>query len=165
MAYVVARHNGRFEIRESEHTAKGPRARTLAGFRVLTDAVLTRAAKKALRRFDIEAVIASAERAKAPIDLSKRAERGARRDREMDRDAFVHASRRMAAITSSPRARESSRKDAGEALIELLGFADAVARSRPAPPRRPLAFPVLGRLVEGRGHLASGHPPASDPAA
>lgn len=160
MAYVVARRNGRFEIRESQHTAKGPRARTLAGFRVLTDAILARAEGKALRLFDAESVVASAEKAKAPIELSKRATPGGRRHGEMDREAFVRASRKMAAITASPRPAES-RKDAGEALIELLGFADAVARSRPAPPRKPLAFPVLARLVERRRNTAGGRPPTS----
>ena len=40
MAYVVARPKGRFEIRESVHTPKGPRARSLANFPELTDDVL-----------------------------------------------------------------------------------------------------------------------------
>ena len=40
MAYVVARPRGRFEIRESVHTPKGPRARSLANFAHLTDEVL-----------------------------------------------------------------------------------------------------------------------------
>ena len=42
MAYVVERRSGHWEIRESVHTAAGPRARTLATFRMLTDEVLER---------------------------------------------------------------------------------------------------------------------------
>jgi hypothetical protein len=38
----------------------------------------------------------------------------------------------------------------GEALIDLLGFADAVRESQPPRPSRPLAFPALGRLLESR---------------
>jgi hypothetical protein len=40
--------------------------------------------------------------------------------------------------------------DPGAALIDLLGFADAVTRSQPPRPRGPLEFPVLSRLVESR---------------
>jgi hypothetical protein len=40
--------------------------------------------------------------------------------------------------------------DPGAALIDLLGFADAVTSSRPARPFEPLEFPVLARLVEDR---------------
>ena len=39
--------------------------------------------------------------------------------------------------------------DPGAALIDLLGFADAVTRSQPPRPFAPLEFPVLSRLVEG----------------
>jgi len=38
--------------------------------------------------------------------------------------------------------------DPGAALIDLLGFADAVTASQPARPSEPLAFPVLSRLAE-----------------
>jgi hypothetical protein len=40
--------------------------------------------------------------------------------------------------------------DPGAALIDLLGFVDAVARAQPARPDRPLEFPVLARLVAER---------------
>jgi len=40
--------------------------------------------------------------------------------------------------------------DPGAALIDLLGFADAVTHNRPARPFQPLEFPVLSRLVENR---------------
>ncbi len=59
MAYVVARPRGRFEIRESVHTPKGPRARSLANFAHLDDEVLDRARRRASRPFDTEAVRAA----------------------------------------------------------------------------------------------------------
>lgn len=52
MAFVVKRADGRFEIRESFVTPAGPRARTLAPFRVLTDEVIERARSLARRPFD-----------------------------------------------------------------------------------------------------------------
>jgi hypothetical protein len=84
MAYVVARHdnpppgatrlgpksrpNGRprvpgatrYEIRESVSTPAGPRARTLATFRVLTADVIAEAARRAQRPFDADKVGARA---------------------------------------------------------------------------------------------------------
>ena len=61
---------------------------------------------------------------------------------------FVESSRRIALTLE--RAPESGRVDPGAALIDLLGFADAVTRGRPARPFEPLAFPVLRDLVEHR---------------
>jgi hypothetical protein len=46
--------------------------------------------------------------------------------------------------------------DPGAALIDLLGFADAVTRNQPPRPAAPLEFPVLSRLVAGR--RGSPHP-------
>lgn len=66
MAFVVARRDGRFEIRESISTSAGPRARTLAGFRVLSDDVLRDAGRRAQRPFDPEKVRARARALKAP---------------------------------------------------------------------------------------------------
>jgi hypothetical protein len=148
MAYVVARPKGRFEIRESLHTPNGPRARSLAGFDVLTDAVLAKAARRAERTFDAEAVLASGCRAGAPTTVNVGGE---------DNDArrsFVEASRRMARALQRPSALRPV--DPGTALIDLLGFADAVTRNQPPRPPAPLEFPVLSRLVERRG--ASPHP-------
>ncbi len=53
MAYLVRRSADRWEIRESQATAKGPRSRTLAGFTgPLTDQVLRRAEARARRPLD-----------------------------------------------------------------------------------------------------------------
>jgi hypothetical protein len=146
MAYVVARRKGRFEVRESLHTPDGPRARSLAGFDVLTDAVLAKAARRAQRPFDVGAVLASGRRAGAPATV------GAGRKLDASPRRFVEASRRMARALQRPPADRSV--DPGAALIDLLGFADAVTRSRPARPFEPLEFPVLGRLVEDRNRVA-----------
>jgi hypothetical protein len=142
MAYVVARPKGRFEIRESLHTPDGPRARSLAGFGVLTDAVLAKAARRAQRPFDVRTVLASGRRAGAPVTV------GAGGEADDSRGRFVESSRRMArALQRSPALRPV---DPGAALIDLLGFADAVTRNQPPRPPAPLEFPVLSRLVEDR---------------
>jgi hypothetical protein len=141
MAYVVARPKGRFEIRESLHTPDGPRARSLAGFDILSDTVLAKAARRAQRPFDAERVLASGRRAGAPTTVDAGAEANAR-------GRFVDASRRMARVLQRPPALRPV--DPGAALIELLGFADAVTHNQPPRPPMPLEFPVLLRLVEGR---------------
>ncbi len=168
MAYVVGRRSGRFEIRESVHTARGPRSRTLAGFDVLDGEVLARAAARAQRPFDADSVLCSAQRAGAPMtaqaptadrdpasadsailstDSTAGLERSASRKASTGR--FLAASSRMA--RSLRRAPSSERMSPGEALIDLLGFADAVRASQPPMPARPLAFPAIGRLVQSRG--------------
>jgi hypothetical protein len=151
MAYVVARRSGRFEIRESLHTAKGPRSRTLAGFSVLSDDVLSAAARRAQRPFDSDAVLRSARRAGARVQVARS---GASRAR----DRFLAGSESMAASVSRPPA-NAVRRDAGATLLELLGFADMVRAGQPPRPRERLAFPVLARLAERAPVLASAHRP------
>jgi hypothetical protein len=143
MAYVVGRPKGRFEIRESVHTPAGPRARSLAGFDVLTDEVLAKAARRAQRPFDLEAVLVSGRRAGAPSTVGDD-----RRASESSRSRFVETSRRMALALQRPPVTRSL--DPGAALIDLLGFAEAVTRSQPARPFEPLEFPALARLVQER---------------
>ncbi|HEY3758481.1 MAG TPA: hypothetical protein VGL37_01870 [Solirubrobacteraceae bacterium] len=149
MAYVVARRSGRFEIRESLHTAKGPRARTLAGFAVLSDDVLATAARRAQRPFDADAVLRSGRRAGARVQV-------ARSGSSRVRDRFLAGSQNMTASVSRPPT-NAARSDAGAALLELLGFADMVRAGQPPRPREPLAFPVLGRLTKPQPVLASAH--------
>lgn len=139
MAYVVARPKGRFEIRESVHTPKGPRARSLANFAHFSDEVLDRARRRASRPFDAEAVRAAAARVaeQAPAPIPRHEQRETRQ--------FVEASRRMARSLERVPA-PSERQDPGDALIGLLGF---VARVKPYGPARapePLEFPPLARL-------------------
>ncbi len=52
MEFVVKRPERRFEIRESESTPRGPRARTLVTFRELTDEVLDVAAERSRGSLD-----------------------------------------------------------------------------------------------------------------
>ena len=68
---------------------------------------------------------------------------------------FVESSRRMAlTLGQAPAARQTN---PGAALIDLLGFADAVTRGQPARPFEPLAFPVLRKLVDDRREAAGMH--------
>jgi hypothetical protein len=147
MAYVVARRGGRFEVRESLYTASGPRSRTLAGFGVLTEEILTVAARRAQRPFDREAVIGSARRAGARVQIVTS---GARRAQ----DRFLAGSRRMASALGQPPP-SRARADPGVALLELLGFADVVAAGQPPRPFAPLAYPALAHLASRRPALAS----------
>lgn len=70
MAYVTSRKNGTWELRESISTPAGPRSRTLASFRTLSDEVLRHAEARATKPLDSTAVRAAAQRAGAPIDLA-----------------------------------------------------------------------------------------------
>jgi hypothetical protein len=151
MAYVVARPKGRFEVRESLHTSKGPRARSLVGFDVLTDEIVATAAGRASRPFDAAAVIASGRRAGATVTAEAGAAGGVRGSAKR----FVEASRRMALSMQRPPSSKST--DPGAALIDLLGFADAVAAGQPVRPFEPLSFPVMCRLVEKRRAAAHQH--------
>ncbi len=170
MAYVVARRNGRFEVRESLHTPKGPRAHTLASFAVLTDEILATAAARAERPFNVHAVLASGRRAGAPVLATIGAEgsaeagkaasarsggTGAEPQASGSASRFVESSRRMAlTLRQTPATRWTA---PGAALIDLLGFADAVTRGQPARPFEHLTFPVLRELVEHRRGAAGIH--------
>lgn len=146
MAFVVPRRGGRFEIRESIHTEAGPRARSLASFAVLTEAVLTKAARRSSRPFDREAVVASAIRVGArTVDVERAAGASMSRTEPVD---FVHAARRFA--SQSAHGPRPLSMDPGVALEQLLRFADEVRRTSPPHEIEPEAFPVL----------SSGTPPA-----
>ena len=146
MAYVVARPKGRFEIRESVHTPKGPRARSLANFGELDDEVLARARQRASRPFDPDAVRAAARAAAAhesqpnPIP----------RHQLPETRQFVEASRRMAAALESRPRPAGSTRDPGDALIDLLGLVAQVGAFRPPRGPEPLRFPPLARLRAAR---------------
>ncbi len=142
MAYVVARPKGRFEIRESVHTPRGPRARSLAGFTQLTDEVLAAASRRAIRPFDAEAVRASAARAASPTP----------RHRSPEMQHFVESSRRMATAleTRPPRTASAGDREPGDALIDLLDVVAQVSAFGPPRAREPLRFPPLARLRAAR---------------
>jgi hypothetical protein len=146
MAYVVARPKGRFEIRESVHTPKGPRARSLANFSRLTDAVLVTAAQRATRPFDAASVRAAADRAATAAPPPPPSEGTGAND--PGRKRFVESARRMArSLEPGP---QQKRTDPGDALIDLLGFVAQIAPFRPDRPPEPLRFPPLARLRAAR---------------
>jgi hypothetical protein len=70
MAYMTARQNGTWEIRESTSTPDGPRSRTLASFRTLSDEVIDHARARAEKPLSAEDIRAAARRAGAPVDLA-----------------------------------------------------------------------------------------------
>ncbi len=70
MAYVVRRPGGRWEVRQSYSSDAGPRARTLATFKLLTPLVIERAARKAKTPMDTDRLIRSARRAGVEFERS-----------------------------------------------------------------------------------------------
>ena len=151
MAYVVARPKGRFEIRESVHTPKGPRARSLANFAVLSDEVLERARSRARRPFDVEAVRAATERAvvgRHEVPETQTAGGAAAtvpRHEQPQTRQFVEAARRM--VRSLERLpKPEDRRDPGDALLDLLELVAISAASRSPRPPEPLGFPLLADL-------------------
>ena len=162
MAYVVARPRGRFEIRESVHTPKGSRARSLASFTELSDEVLGKAGQRASQPFDADAVRASAARAGVPPRRHRQAEmqepempKPETRKAEMQKaemQKFVESSRRMAAAleTRPGGAGSSPSRDPGDALIDLLDLVSQVSAFGPARRPEPLRFPPLARLRAAR---------------
>lgn len=139
MAYVVARPRGRFEIRESVHSPKGPRARSLANFATLTDDVLERARRRATRPFDAEAVRKAVRKATATVP----------RHEQPETQRFVEATRRMArSLERLPQ--PAARRDPGDAFIDLIDVVANVAAFAPTRPLEPLRFPPLARLRAAR---------------
>ena len=143
MAYVVARPKGRFEIRESVHTPKGPRSRSLANFSNMTDAVLATAGRRATRPFDPDAVRAAAIRTVATRTAAN-----------PTMGEFVASSRRMArSLEPRPRAL-AQRSDPGDSLIDLLGFVAQVKAFQSPRVPEPLLFPPMARLAAERATRA-----------
>jgi hypothetical protein len=156
MTYVVARHRQRaptYEIRESELTDRGPRARSLATFRVLDDGVLARARARALRPFDPAAVLASAQRVGAPVEVADPAERQARALLAEIVKGTPPAPA-LAALLRSELTTAYVPTDSVEAMVPWVGatVTDRAVALRdlldlgdklPARPRPPLAFPRI----------------------
>jgi hypothetical protein len=152
MAYVVAKANGMFEIRESHATTRGPRSRTLASFRTLTPETLEKAAARASKPLDAEKVRIAAQRkgallASSASDMAAAAllaelEQGRRPRASLTRllrEALAGTAGRLnsnaaaaaAWIGSTPQRR-------GEALRDLLLLVDSLPGGRRADrPRFP----------------------------
>lgn len=67
MAFIVATKRGNFEIRESHHTASGPRSRTLATFSELDEATIEKACARADKPLSADALRTAALRAGAQV--------------------------------------------------------------------------------------------------
>ncbi|HTK17037.1 MAG TPA: hypothetical protein VL769_11640 [Acidimicrobiia bacterium] len=147
MAFLVARKDGRFEIRESVATQAGPRARTLASFRELDDDVLDRAAANARRGFDRAAIQERAAQLAVPRNTD-RASRAARtliaelRQGRRPAPGLVRLLRDELPADSRPtpdtieQAHEwigKTDRERGDAVVDLLNFGGAFPRRERAP--------------------------------
>jgi hypothetical protein len=142
MAFVVPTKRGEFEIRESRSTPKGPRSRTLATFKELSDEVIAKAREKAAKPPDAEELRDAARRAGAtiaaePIDSAARkliAElgKGERLDRGLRRlllDLLAEDAKPRSAGDASHSVAEwmaATPEERGRALVDLLLLADAL---------------------------------------
>ncbi len=161
MAFVVPTRGGRFEIRESQSTPKGPRSQTLASFTELSDQVIEKARERASAPLDPVELRRSARRAGAPVRLPA-AQRAAReliaelaKGKELDPalrqmliELLENGYREGAEPSPSGEAARSiagwmasTPEERGEVLVDLLLLADAL----PSGGRlgKPLRFPRL----------------------
>lgn len=70
MAYVTSRGSGKWELRESVSTPEGPRSRTLASFRTLSDETIENARARAAKPLTADAIKDAARRVGAPVGLA-----------------------------------------------------------------------------------------------
>ena len=160
MAYLARRPGGRFDIRESVLTARGPRSRTLATFRgALTPEALERAGRRATRPLDPALLRARAEALGIPVS-ARRHDRAARellaalRAGATIDPALAHLLREALAAQPAAPPPEPLREVAewigaddaerGRALRDLLRVSDRIVRSRaPVQERRHARFPRI----------------------
>ena len=158
MAFIVPTKRRTFEVRESFSTPEGPRSRTLATFRELTDEVIEKAREKAAKPPTPEQLRDAARRAGAPVS-STQVDRAARElIAELAKGEEPEPKLRQLLIgtlgngwaepASSPSAARSAAEwivatpqQRGKTLEDLLLLADAL----PSGGRRgkPLRFPSL----------------------
>jgi hypothetical protein len=163
MAFIVPTKRGNFEIRESHSTPAGPRSRTLASFKELTDKTIEKARSRAAKPPSADQLREAALRAGAPVasppvdraarDLLGKLAKGQRPDPMLKRlllDALANEDRSdrptNPAATVSDAARSvsewvgASAQERGEVLEDLLLLADALPlRRRPET----IGFPSL----------------------
>ena len=152
MAFVVRRPKNRWEIRESYATDAGPRARTLATFKVLTTAVLDRAVAKSEGRADRRTLIREAKRAGVPLE---------RREADAVAETLIRATARGAPLRSGlqrllmtqlgPRNQRDDSfaewigaplEERARALVQLLDLGDSLPKRRTGPLRFPPFAPA-----------------------
>lgn len=151
MAFVVSRPNGRWELRRSSSTGRGPRSETLVSFKELTADVVARAVERSEGGLTADQVRAAALRAGAPVAPEPCRRAAAQLIRELSRGATLPESWKQplrellagsdGADTDAESIAEwadASAERRGEALRDLLLLVDAV----PTEGRRGrLAFP------------------------
>jgi hypothetical protein len=141
MAYVVATKRGKFEVRESHSTAKGPRSRTLVTFEEMDHEVIEKARERASKPLATEELRKSALRAGAPVAIPEVDEAGREVVRLLARGAQLDPTVRKLLLDSlggdekpalSDAARAAAQwigagaRERGEALRDLLELADAL---------------------------------------
>lgn len=161
MAFIVPTKPGRYEIRESRATPKGPRSRTLVSFGELTDEAIAKAQRKASGPLSTEELRRAARRVSAPV-ARKPVDRAAReliaelgkgqwldpnlRHMLLDllengRRDGAQPSRRQEAAHEVAEWMAATPAEKGRALVDLLLLADALpSRGRPG---ESLQFPRL----------------------
>lgn len=152
MAYVVARPEKRWDLRESTATPEGPRSRTLASFRTLTPEVLAHARSRTSRALDEAAIRDAARRAGAPVVARTVDEAGAVLLAEIGAGRYPRGPLRSLLADAlvpghgsvSDSARSAARwagatpEQRGETLRDLLALSDRLpAARRPHPERFP----------------------------
>jgi hypothetical protein len=166
MAFVVPTKRGRFEIRESATTPKGPRSRTLATFHELDDATIEKARERAKKPLDATDLRRSARKVGASI-RQPTADRAAReligelgKGRTTDpalRHILLDLLQRGNGDGHEPSRRNETAHDVaewmastplerGKALVDLLLLADALPHG--ARRGKPLHFPKLDSTRE-----------------
>jgi hypothetical protein len=163
MAFIVPTKRGNFEIRESHSTPAGPRSRTLASFKELTDETIEKARSRAAQPPSADQLREAALRAGAPVasppvdraarDLLGKLAKGQRPDPMLKRlllDALANEDRSdrptnpTATVSDAARSVSewvgASAQERGEVLEDLLLLADALPlRRRPET----IGFPSL----------------------
>lgn len=158
MAFVVPTKRGTFEIRESRSTPAGPRSRTLATFKELTEETIEKARQRAFKPPSADELRKAALRAGAPLasppvdrtarDLLGQLAKGQRPNPMLKRlllDALANEDRSdRPSVSDAARSVSewvgASPQERGEALEDLLLLADALPlRRRPET----IGFPRL----------------------
>lgn len=167
MAHVVATKRGGYEIRESQSTPKGPRSRTLATFKELTDEVIEKAQSRAAKPLDAEDLRDAARRVGAPGTRDPADQAARKLIAELGKGRSLDPTLRHLLLDLLGRDRQPAEEpppisdaaravaewmDAdphkrGRALVDLLLLADALPHS--GRRGKPLRFP---RLDSTAGH-------------
>jgi hypothetical protein len=127
MAYVTARANGSWELRESHSTPHGPRSRTLASFKELDPEIVELARKRSAMPLRADELRAAARRVGAPVAPSV----GDRASAELIAELAAQRRPRPALTRLLLRALQANQGDGGQA-----DNAEAAAAWITATPRR-----------------------------